>query len=718
MKNYFIKFFVAMGTILIATICSIHAIAEEVSVEKAFEMVAAEIPEKDVNVYLCKNYEDKELYWQFFVDADPMANWGHKCYIAKVLKNQTNISDGLVSLQEHNFFPDIELEEYKVNIGATSTNGIITDCVEIKALPEGYNFNAGRPGKNYAIIISGGVNKRINYSRYWNDCSLIYRILTKRYRIEKDNIYVAISDGTNQDLDINLTTSSLYPHFASSSLDLDFDGEDDTRFAATNKEIAMIFEELTERLTADDHLFIYVIDHGKRGLNIKTNQTESCICLWNEEELYASDLRDMLLPFRNKGVAISAVFGQCYSGGFVKPLSNIGCVVAAACGEEEFSYGCSNGQYDEFVLAWSTAMCGMDVFGNKVSSDFDGNNIVSMEEAFWYALANDKASEKPKYSSDPMRVGKYLAFNYIPPLIDMKLRDSDSDNLILSNNIIRCSWDSPDIWLRNSDDGIEVHQPVNLLNSDKAYINVRVFNVGRTLNEGNYRLDVKWALAGFEAQKRYFDEDIDVNNYPRGGNIGSIEIPVVEPFNSEVVCIEWSIPDELKFAFQNEDVKIDDFLFYAEIVQTDLPDAPSSETTDVYAEVMKNHRAAMKNVVFVDDSELTSQLLMGNPGNATVYYAINLLSDGNSVSDFLNEYNFSIQMPQSFYDKWRGAGGTTSCKTSFVKKGYMNFMFNSGSDYISGIPVKGGRFRTSPDFFNQKAQCCSSICGYCLKNRI
>ena len=74
--------------------------------------------------------------------------------------------------------------------------------------------------------------------------------------LKKKNVYVAISDGTNPNLDMNLSLSISHPRYCSSSLDLDFDGEDDTRFAATNMEIAMIFDELTDRLTKDDHLFI------------------------------------------------------------------------------------------------------------------------------------------------------------------------------------------------------------------------------------------------------------------------------------------------------------------------------------------------------------------------------------------------------------------------------------------------------------------------------
>lgn len=84
-----------------------------------------------------------------------------------MLKNQGTISTNSVSLQELSFLPDIDLEEYRINVSTRASNGIISDCVDIDPIPAKYDFNANRPGKNYAIIISGGVNKKNNNFRYW-----------------------------------------------------------------------------------------------------------------------------------------------------------------------------------------------------------------------------------------------------------------------------------------------------------------------------------------------------------------------------------------------------------------------------------------------------------------------------------------------------------------------------------------------------------------------
>ena len=65
MKDYLIKLFAVIGIILIAALGSFSAYAEEVSVESACDMITASIPEKEVNVYLCKTMKTKNCTGSF-----------------------------------------------------------------------------------------------------------------------------------------------------------------------------------------------------------------------------------------------------------------------------------------------------------------------------------------------------------------------------------------------------------------------------------------------------------------------------------------------------------------------------------------------------------------------------------------------------------------------------------------------------------------------------
>ena len=87
----------------------------------------------------------------------------------------------------------------------------------------------------HAVIISGGNHLYANNYRYWNNCSGLYNVLTKKYGYPKENIKSFISDGYNTAADRLLFHPNYIAayHYESSPTDLDQDGVDDVTGAAT-----------------------------------------------------------------------------------------------------------------------------------------------------------------------------------------------------------------------------------------------------------------------------------------------------------------------------------------------------------------------------------------------------------------------------------------------------------------------------------------------------
>lgn len=106
---------------------------------------------------------------------------------------------------------------------------------------------------------------------------------------------------------------------------------------------------------------------------------------------------------------ICIVMEQCYSGGFIDDLAGQNRVIMTACAYNETSCGMGYYTYDEFVFDWITAISGQDPNGNIVNTDYYSDGFVSMQEAFYYAEANDACSETPQYSSTPGTLGTFLA---------------------------------------------------------------------------------------------------------------------------------------------------------------------------------------------------------------------------------------------------------------------------------------------------------------------
>ena len=196
------------------------------------------------------------------------------------------------------------------------------------------------------------------------------------------------------------------------------------------------------------------------------------------ENLHDYQLASMLSPFTQKNVNVNVVLGQCFSGGFIDDLTKAGCVVATASTGSEYSWACGDIPYDEFVYQWTTAINGANHRGAKVYPDTDTTGRITMDEAFIYAKNHDRRSaEHPQYVSTPLSVGEDLAFNYLAPAVDIYIKDNPEDTGKEPNMTTDEFWKSPSIWVRNQDDGIEIHEnpvysPNHLASKDNSYPNM------------------------------------------------------------------------------------------------------------------------------------------------------------------------------------------------------------------------------------------------------
>ena len=253
----------------------------------------------------------------------------------------------------------------------------------------------------YAVLVNGGRNRLTNHERYWNDCAFLYRTLRHTYHLPKRNITVLMSDGNDPAVDMLQADGR---GFKSSSLDLDGDGEPDVQYPARLHIVTDVLYSLARRLTADDHLFLFVIDHG--GSNDKL--ADSFLWLWDDERLNDYELGWMLNLFHV--ATINVLMGQCYSGGFIADLAHDGRVMATACRGDEQSWVSPEGPYDEFVHHWTCAINGADENGMRVNADTNGDGLVSMAEAFEYAHSHDRVNETPQYASWPEQLGDQWTF--------------------------------------------------------------------------------------------------------------------------------------------------------------------------------------------------------------------------------------------------------------------------------------------------------------------
>ena len=253
----------------------------------------------------------------------------------------------------------------------------------------------------HAVIVNGGRNKLTNHERYWNDCAFLYRTLRHTYHIPQRNIIVLMSDGGDMADDMIRTDGW---GFRSSPIDLDGDGQPDVNYSAKRDLLVSVLYDLSKKLTTDDHLFLFIVDHGGSTDHL----SDSFIWLWNDEKMEDYALAMLLRLFNVASMNI--LMGQCYSGGFIEELVREGRIISTSCFGNEQSWASPNHEYDEFVYHWVCAINGADEAGHPVDADTDNNGEVSMAEAFEYAKSHDCANETPQYVSWPEQLGEQWTF--------------------------------------------------------------------------------------------------------------------------------------------------------------------------------------------------------------------------------------------------------------------------------------------------------------------
>lgn len=630
-------------TVLLSCLFFIPATARNVTVEEGLAILQNRFAEEDVDFYLLE--DNNESQWTIFVDAEPMKGWEHNCYLCRFPKQFLPLTRPLpVSQTSYKLPPDGTLTPLVVKnrYGERATEKPRVNKANVSAREQDV------ADRTYAVILSGGANKNANYERYWNDCSFVFQTLVNKYGIPHEHISVIMSDGTDPADDM----CAIDGGYKSSPLDLDFDGVPDIRYAATKANVQQVLSGLSGSLKADDHLFFYVIDHG--GSNDFDSQ--SYINLWGNETLQDYELADYLSPMINDSVTVNVVLGQCFSGGFIGELTEVGCVVAAASTGSEYSWACLDKPYDEFVYHWTSAINQATPDGTAVNSDADGNGQVSMAEAFAYAEMNDTASETPQYISTPVTVGQGLSFDHLVKSFDLYIRDNSADTGVEPNLTTDIIWDSPDVWIRNKPDGKEEHEnPYYTTDHFSAVIYVRVHNNGKVRYNGGIWLHVYWALASTGIRSATWKgRELYNNRHVTGEALRAMHIDSIEPGESGIVQVNWSLPQDL---MKNDNEVKHHFCILARIMNSSVDDKYDPEGP-IYFDVKGDRQIAQKNVTVLNmqDARNGASVFVRNIYGDARSYSLEIRPRTEAGKRLFTDAKVSLEMSQPVFNAWDRGG--------------------------------------------------------------
>ncbi|MFH1862281.1 MAG: C13 family peptidase, partial [bacterium] len=321
--------------------------------------------------------------YAIYIDDYPTANLFHPVRYAFV----SSATGEVIAVNAAS--PPLNFEDYEQ---VSTAIGDILMAAENRRAPLPQSDPPTRSDR-WAVLGNGGYNSGNNHVRYWNDLSNIYITLVSVYGFADDHIIVLCSDGTDPAVDQS--------NGQNSNPDLDGDGDADIMYSCVLSNVDLVFGQLATQLTVDDKLFVFWTDHGNTngGWNTLFN-------LWNMEEMTDAHFAGLLdgLP----QCEIICTFEPCYSGGF---LDNVAVapgprIASSACTHDQVSWAMPPDYvYDTYVFHWTAAVKGEDAYGVPVNADYNGDGLVTMDEAYRYAEENDQSNEDPQYAEYPIGIG-------------------------------------------------------------------------------------------------------------------------------------------------------------------------------------------------------------------------------------------------------------------------------------------------------------------------
>lgn len=546
------------------------------------------------------------------VDANPTSNVWPRDFIAYYHVKQNNVDYWICDTIQTYSVPNTS--EYDYLFRATNNYGANATLKPTLANSTANNLFAGN---TYALIINAVNNEYANYEEYWNECSFMYQTLTKRYNIPKSHIKVLMADGGDNG---TIQAVSTYRNTMTSlPMDLDGDGQYDVDGAAAYYNIHAALDEYEEVLTSNDHLFIFVVgdsefdpDNHQMGTN-----GIAFLKLWNEPVPGSGELPNFNFSAVNFAYSLYDVQAKVTmlldisdSEHFVSNLEEAGYQgVVMTSGRYNGLAFHSTYPYGRFVYNW---LCGMNYTFNihsngafmlPFSCDQNNNRFITMEEAFNYADSHEDATN-PYYSSAPETWGKYMSFNDVARDVDLFIRHSNSDTgneyLSPSYNPLygSVSWNSPDMFLRNQQDG-NIHQNHDTLNLsmpvNKAYVYVKIRNDNNLDYPGvGQYLHVFWTDTRNLSLPvpRYTTVDISDRDTTMYGAITTIPITSnISMGDSLLVCCEWNIPASI-YSFKQDHGHLPPLSYVAILSEHPSLACSSLDQLNRYADRTKSHKYA------------------------------------------------------------------------------------------------------------------------------
>ena len=617
-------------------------------------------------------------HWLIFVDEAPTKSWEHECSYVYVECEVPSIKVAPKCCVIRGKKPTYDVCGFEAR-SAVNRYGAKAN-LKPSVAASGSTYNSAVGGRTYALIMDCASDVLDNFERCWNDCSFIYQTLHKKYNVPKDNISVII--GTDEyDTFMRKADGS---GFTNNSHDFDFDGvaEMTSPLASEDLDYELLYR-IKKIITKQDQLLIFITGNG----GYDTESGRYYAQMYGNNRLYADELALKLDEIEARSVCI--VLGQSFAGGFAKELEGKGRVICAGCGTSEAAVSCRDIPYTEFLYRWTSAMNQADAEGSIVAADTDNNGRVTVEEAFNYAK-RQMSSTTPTMASTPLYIQEDMAFNNIPEAVDLYIRD-DAYDTGKEPNVTDVFWNSPDIWVRNQNDGRVNQESENIkLDTDdefkSVYVYVKVRNRGQDAYPGRgLYLHLYWTNLLLNYNRNYFHgllRDSDKNSF--GSEIYPEKLrETILPGDSLLVALQVQLPKEFVEYYRGN--KFASLNFLARISESESPGTgkPIDVIKGLIPAIKQSNNMAQSSRTKITDYVKQDLTVYVIPDSLLCEYSVY-----SKDAEVFKTAEVSLELSSKVYNSWQ-TNGSRMNDVTIDPSNPRKFYFKSAKSSIGGISVSG-----------------------------
>lgn len=439
---------------------------------------------------------------------------------------------------------DGTMRPYRVTLAPIETH-LVPPVRAITSQTLLHNPMLARP--QYAPIVGDGNNTHVmlmaahsedayTFTYRWNECASLYRVLTQTYGINRSNIHIFMGDSHGTCF---IDSSGNMVPF---SRDLDGDGLNEDIVPFEYGSLDDFIELVADSLAQIDinHLFTFYTGTIWEYTYNPMEEYDPKMA----EGVDVSDFRSVIYRCQAE---YNTVFCCCRDADYVTSKftsdeNNI--LIAANTFNFYESGGTNNGNPEIYFGHWLAAISGGYIAtGTFVDADYNSDGYITMAEADMYAENAEVGNQSFLISTTP-GIASQVSFGHI--------------NLYKGLHLEIQGWESPDIWVRNQNDGLD-NQEQDVLTYDSTnpskYVYVRISNQSADNYDGDgVYLQLYWKkpILGIANSILYNSDGF----WDKRGYITTIPLnSAIAGGQDTIVTYQWALPSELiNFAHANNNV--------------------------------------------------------------------------------------------------------------------------------------------------------------------